>query len=221
MVDFLISDNQNSLFIDAKGVEPNDTVLTTDSPRVIKDKLRDHLMKGISQAVDAASNMSLIFPEEYSQINSRYVLIVTHQDFFLNNAKTLHNYLGEEYQNKLNDILRNQINIENIYFCSVADLESILVLCNEVNTNIFEFLKHCVVSDSKPETGKFHMTQHIESFAELNKLKERANFSNLILTEFDNNHQELMQCVDKSRKFWQQSMSNIPYFLRCVREIKS
>lgn len=221
VADFLIADSGNSLFIDAKGVEPSDAVLTTDNPMLMKDKLKDHLIKGVRQASETANNMSIIEPENYSKIENRYALIVTHQDFYLSDAKTLRGYLGNEFNYKLDEAINGQIEIEKIHFCSVSDFETILMVCKQAKCTVFEFLDYCIQSESKAETRKFHMTQHIKSFAKYRGLEQMYYFSDQIKLEFEQNHDSMMNLIDKSRSFWKQGIVNAPYFYQCTRRIQS
>lgn len=220
VADFMITDSGKTLFIDAKGVEPSDTILTTNNPMLMKNKLRDHLIKGIKQAAETASNMSIIDPKNHSVIENRYALVVTHQDFFLGDAKILRGYLGDEYKHKIDEAINGQIEIEKIHFCSVSDFETILTVCNQSNSTMFEFLDYCVKSEQKSETRKFHMTQHIESFAEHKGLDGFYSLSDQIKLEIKQNHNYMMTLIEKSKNFWKQGVVNIPYFYECIRRIQ-
>jgi len=220
VADFLINDSENALYIDAKGVEPNNTVLTTDNSKSMKNNLRDHLIKGIGQVAETASNMSIIEPQNYSEIKNRYALVVTHQDFYLGDAKVLRGYLGDEYKHKIDEAINGQIEVEKIHFCSISDFETILMICNQTNSTIFQFLDFCIESEKRPDTGKFHMTQYIQSFAEHKGLESFYHYSNQVKLEFKKNHDYMKALIEESRNFWKKGEVNIPYFYECIMKVQ-
>jgi|GEM_PF-1455766 len=220
VADFMIRDAKKILFIDAKGVEPSDTILTTNDSMLMKNQLRDHLIKGIKQTTETANNMSIIDPQNYSEIKNRYALIVTHQDFYLGDAKVLRGYLGQEYKHKIDEAINGQIEVEKIHFCSVSDFETIIMICNQTNSTIFQFLDFCIEPEKRPDTGKFHMTQHIQSFAEHKGLKSFYHFSEQVKLEFKKNHDYMKALIEESRSFWKQGEVNIPYFYECFMKMQ-
>ncbi|TDM54071.1 hypothetical protein [Aliivibrio fischeri] len=224
VVDFLYNDGQNSVFIDAKGVEPKEKALTTDNPALIKNMLRDIHIKGIRQAADC---VALLEKSNYAGLankENRYALIVTHQDFYLSDGIQLKQYFEEkEYQSKVIDVVASRIPEENIHFCSIAELEGILCLCEKLQTvNLGDFMKFCTVNNSKFETRMFEMRQHIESFAEEKGIQVSTPIGTDFSTkEFSKLMDVTVEKIEFSKNYWRvDGINKIPEFMKKLNLIK-
>ncbi|WP_455168461.1 GapS1 family protein [Alkalimarinus alittae] len=166
VIDFLDLNGGKTVLIDAKGVEPHQKILISDSPRIIKDKLKDSYIKAIEQASECAALLDIHGYPGIQKYEERYAVIVTHQDFYLGNASKLVGYLGDEYKDKITGVIKNKIPLGNIHFVCVEDLEGVLGLCDEKNTYLHHFLDFCSQQNRSPETQKFDVRQHIISYAQ-------------------------------------------------------
>ncbi|CAM3260879.1 hypothetical protein [Vibrio diazotrophicus] len=221
VVDFLHQRNGTSIFIDAKGVEPNQKILVTDQSNIIKDKLRDTHLKGIKQAGECADKLSGVGFEDLADYDNRYALIVTHQDFYLGNGVKLASYLGDEYRQRIDEAVAGKIPLKNVHFCCVADLEGILALCNETETEINEFLDFCSIEEETPETAKFEMRQHIQAYAKkLASEKSSPIGSDRLVENYKYLTSELAGKMSKSRQFWNKGLVKAPEFLQYLKIVK-
>lgn len=221
VVDFLHQRNGSSIFIDAKGVEPNQKILVTDQNNIIKDKLRDTHLKGIKQAGECADKLSEIEYADLADFDHRYALIVTHQDFYLGNGVKLASYLGEEYRQRIDEAVADRIPLKNIHFCCIADLEGILALCKETDTEISEFLDFCAVEEEAPETAKFEMRQHIQAYAESKAAEKTSPIgSDRLVESYQYLTSELAEKMSMSREYWNQGLAKAPEFLQQLSIVK-
>ncbi|WP_345874488.1 GapS1 family protein [Shewanella algae] len=221
VIDFLHQRNGTSVFIDAKGVEPNQKVLVTDQSHIIKDKLRDTHLKGIKQAGECAAKLSDVGFDKLAEFNDRYALIVTHQDFYLGNGVKLASYLGQEYRQRIDEAVAGRIPLKNIHFCCVADLEGILALCNETETEISDFLDFCAAEEEVPETAKFEMRQHIQVYAaKLSSDKSSPIGTDKLVKNHEYLTSELANKMLKSSQYWKEGLVKIPAFLQQIKIIK-
>ncbi len=221
VVDFLHQRNGTSIFIDAKGVEPNQKILVTDQSHIIKDKLRDTHLKGIKQAGECADKLNEVGFEGLADFDHRYALIVTHQDFYLGNGVKLASYLGDDYRQRIDEAVAGKIPLKNVHFCCVGDLEGILALCNEIGTEISEFLDFCASEEEDPATAKFEMRQHIQAFSGNLSSDKRSPIGNdRLVKNYQYLTSELADKMTKSRQYWNKGLVKAPEFLQQLRFIK-
>ncbi|EJH2587905.1 hypothetical protein NDL33_000607 [Vibrio parahaemolyticus] len=202
-VDFLIEDNGTNVFIDAKGVEPHQMLLLTSNPKVFKDKLADHILKGIKQASECASILEKNAYPNLATIEKRYALITTHQDFYIIDGKHLTDYLGEEHSAGLTEALGDSLSLENVFIASVADFEGMVDVCKESNTTIDQFLAYCSQQQSQQATSKFTMRMHIQEYGKLHQLERCSPVgSDAVIDDFEQIHTELVRKMRESQNYW-------------------
>lgn len=167
VADFLLKEDSKNIYVDAKGTEPHELTLITTNPKIIKDRLKSAHLKAIVQTCECASILSENNYEGSAELENRYSLVVTHQDYYLSDGKTLKEYLGKEFD-KVLKFSEGKILLENIHFISVEDFEGVLRLCKDVNKPLYDFLDYCREKNSSIKTKVFHMRQHLESYSKLN-----------------------------------------------------
>lgn len=203
VVDFLCPFDNGTVFIDAKGVEPPQHILVSDSPIIIKDKLKNTHLKGISQISECIERLEGISFDDMSVYQNRFALIVTHQDFYLGSGKQLNTYLSRICGDELLNIVEDKIPLENIHFCSISDLEGILVICKEKHTNMVDFLSFCTSSEKCNETANFDMRQNILSYSQrFNGEVVIPICSESITKSYEKLHIKLVSFIDESSEYW-------------------
>ncbi|MCF7477082.1 hypothetical protein L3V32_10305 [Vibrio sp. J2-4] len=202
-VDFLIADNETNVFIDAKGVEPHQMLLLTSNPKVFKDKLAGHILKGLKQASECASILEQNAYPNLAAIEKRYALITTHQDFYIIDGKHLTDYLGEEHSAALTEALGDCLALENVFIASVADFEGMVDACKESNTTIDQFLSYCSKKQSQQAISKFTIRMHIHEYGKLHQLERWSPVgSTAIIDDFEQIHSELLRKMRESQNYW-------------------
>ena len=146
---------------------------------------------------------------------------MTHQDFYLGNGVKLASYIGDEYRQRIDEAVAGKIPLKNVHFCCVADLEGILALCNETETEISEFLDFCNIEEETPGTSKFEMRQHIQAYAEkLASEKISPIGSDRLVENYKYLTSELAGKMSKSQQYWSEGSVKIPIYLQHLRKIK-
>ncbi|WP_332400483.1 hypothetical protein [Vibrio metschnikovii] len=221
VIDFLHQNNGSSVFIDAKGVEPKEKLLVTDSPRMIKDKLRDNLLSGVTQGSRCAQILGDIAYKGLAPYENRYSIVVTHQDFYCGSGSKLVQYLGGELSYKVTEASNGQFPIENIHFFSIADFEGMVAVCSKAGKDIAEFLDFCTEQEKEPATQTFDMRQRIEAFATMHNLENASPIgTQLLLSNVDKLLGTLSEKFTHSRKHWGNELKTIPQFYQAVSQLE-
>lgn len=201
VVDFLIEDDSEILFIDAKAVEPKNDTLTSGSGSFIKDKLKDAHVKGVIQMAECAETLISI-GKLNKPIQNRFGLVVTHQEFFISDTNTLLSYCeGSSIQLKEN--IKGKFLSNNIHFCTIADLDRALNICRDTNTSLIDFIRYCTIQQASSLTRRFTFDQHLEGYNVANGSASNNNSNSLIREQSD---RFLMQCensITDSVDYWQ------------------
>ncbi|ELY1986592.1 hypothetical protein SL034_001617 [Vibrio harveyi] len=203
VVDFLLNVDGKSVLFDAKGVEPKDVLLTTDSSKTVKEKLRDTLLKGVEQAAECSQLLSQTQYPDFADYSDRYALVVSHKEFYFGGGAQLAEYLGEFSEDKIHKVVENKIPIENIHFCSIAELEGMIAICVEVSTSIPNFLEYCTQQNKTAATAKFEMRQHLESFIALKGLDHGVPIgSQIVYSDYEKLMDRAHEAMTESKRYW-------------------
>ena len=203
VVDFIIKENDFTLFIDAKGAEPKSRVLITDDPRILRDQIKDIHLKGIEQVAKCIEILSSTNEFKTNKYENRYALIVTHQDYYIGDCCSLLEYLLPEHSKRLKKIINNMLPPENIHFCAIHDLEEIVHVCNENRNTICDFLSFCKKQQMSANTKKFDMRQHIWEFSRVNNISNNSPIgSNMSQKTKENVFEQLIEMVAMNQNYW-------------------
>lgn len=164
VIDFLLTDIDSSIFIDAKAIEPPLKLMVSDNPTIIKQRLKGSFTKGIEQSFECAQLLMNCKEIQLSKQEDRFVIVVTHQDFYLSSGASLKEHISNDFFSDLIVKYGDHIPIENVHFCSIEDFEGIMIMCSDHSIELPEFLRFCSVQDSIAQTRKFDIRQHLQSF---------------------------------------------------------
>ncbi|EGR3149954.1 hypothetical protein C4D02_RS13625 [Vibrio parahaemolyticus] len=222
VADFLIQEGDKCILVDAKAIEPNERILVTDSPRMVKDRLRGTIIHAIKQTGTCSGILEENGYDNLPEKNKRYSLIITHQDFFMGCAVRLAEYLGNEFEGRVHEALSDQILIEHSHFCCITSFESMLDVCNQAGTQLCDFLDYCAEKDAQHTTARFDMRQHINEYGKLHNV-ERANplGCEKLINDFNSLHAELMNKINASRRHWNKGIEKIPELLAKKAQIET
>ena len=165
IVDFLIHDERTHVFVEAKGVEMADLGKVSHSPDVVKDKIKDSLIKAIKQAYATARQAKNVCHRDDAQTapEDNYLIVVTFKDFYIGNGCDLHDFVAEDVIKRIiEDYGKEWIPIENIYFLSIDEFEILAEAFRGWQQGLVECLKKAVEADKDPMTKKFVFQQHLE-----------------------------------------------------------
>jgi hypothetical protein len=164
VIDFLLLKDESSVFIDAKAIEPPEKVMVTDDAEIIRQRLKSSFSKGIEQSFECAQILAGCKEVTLAVRENRFVIVVTHQDFYLSNGVSLKEQISAGFFTSLIDKYGDHIPVENVHFCAIEDFEGIMSMCCDFEIELTEFLRFCTAQDSHAATKKFDIRQHLQSF---------------------------------------------------------
>lgn len=165
VVDFLLVDDGNKAFVDAKGVEMSYLGMVGHMPKIITDKTRDSIIRGITQGFQTASRLehtNTSVGAEMGQGKS-YLIIVTFKDMFVGNGLDFYQYVAKDTLDGLIEEYggTSPVPFEHMYFMSVDDFDLLLGGIASGHLRLTEALEHAVKCDATWETKKLTFGQHI------------------------------------------------------------
>jgi hypothetical protein len=222
VVDFLLNVDGKSVLFDAKGVEPKDVLLTTDNSKTVKEKLRDTLLKGVEQAAECSELLSKTQYSDFANYNNRYALVVSHKEFYFGGGLQLAEYLGEFSEDKIHKVVEAKIPIENIHFCSIAELEGMIAISVEASTSIPNFLEYCTQQNKTTATAKFEMRQHLDSFITLKGLAHGVPIgSQIVYSDYEKLMDKAQEAMTESKRYWRDGgIAKAPEFLHKLEQLQ-
>ena len=165
LVDYLLMDEGNKIFIDAKGVEMSYLGMVGHQPEVITDKTRTSIVKGIQQGFETASRLESIKKLGGVKIGegNDYLIVVTFKDMFVGNGLNFYEYVAKDTLNELISQYGGTapIPLEHMYFMSIDDFDLLTGGIASGEIELTKILEHAVKSDALRETEKFNFGQHI------------------------------------------------------------
>lgn len=195
-VDFLITENEGNIFIDAKGVEMSRIGMLTHMPDVISDKSKSSVLKGITQGYELAQKLpaGTRIRERTINTDENYLLIITYSEFYVGNGTDFYNYIDSR---RLDEIVTNYgrqhwIPFEHMYFLSIDDLEWCLEYARLSKKSLIEILRDAVRDDRTPDTRKLTFGQHIGG-----KFQPMAFQPPVLKVALDSMMVELKQVIEK------------------------
>ncbi|RUO44516.1 hypothetical protein CWE23_00255 [Idiomarina aquatica] len=203
VVDYFYSSDGKNLFVDAKSVEPKQTVLSTQNPRVIKERLRDHLIGALTQARECANALNQSKYDHLVSTENRYILVISHQDFFVGSGQRLRDLLGKDYGSSIDDAVGNEFKLENVFYIAIAEFEGVIQLLQEGQVTIFEFLDYCKNRNTKEPL--FNMRQYVSEFGQELQLDNPSPIgSDRVKKSFDSTFRELEAAWEHNSAYWRE-----------------
>ena len=224
VVDFLVQETGASIFIDAKGVDPTNPVLSATSRYRISRRINDQHLKAIRQIIDTVDVLSSNGFENIECIDDRYGLVVTHQEFFLGTGERILSFLSEKLSTELETLAKDLIYFRNIHFLTIEQYEKLLCITNESEHSIAEFLKYVSNCESDSKTMKMIMEQYIESFCIEVCGLNLPNGCSSILAEKETIFESSLTVLNHNRDYWRMIGSKggdngIMHFLKCRKNL--
>lgn len=165
LVDYLLIDKGNKVFVDAKGVEMSYLGMVGHQPDIITDKTRSSIVKGIQQGFETARRLKNVKRIGEIEIGngSNYLIVVTFKNMYVGNGTDFYEYVAKD---TLNRILGQGGNIASIpfdhmYFMSIGDFDLLTGGIASGEIDLIQILEHAINSDKLPESKKFDFGQHI------------------------------------------------------------
>lgn len=196
VVDFLIQEENKSIFIDAKGVEMSYLGKVTHQPRIVQQKVKSSAIKGIEQAYELIRNLEKRNSKLISgNHENNYLLIITYKELHLGSGKDFRDSIANKYIDELTSRYNGEyfIPMRNIYFISIDSFELWIEMIKQKKITLGDGLEKAIHDDKRPETMKFDFIQHVDGW---NKNNELPDF---LLTEFNSLFDKSLKIVSKDR----------------------
>lgn len=165
LVDFLIIDKDNKVFIDAKGVEMAYLGMVGHQPEIITDKTRTSIVKGIQQGLETASRLAAVGQLDGIDLTSgkNYLIVVTYKSMYVGNGMDFYQYVAKDLLDRTikQEGYDLKIPFEHMYFMAIDEFELFTGGISSGEFELSELLEYAVKSDSLPQYNKFVFSQHI------------------------------------------------------------
>jgi hypothetical protein len=174
LVDFLIHSGDANIFIDAKGVDLAARAKVTHLSEVLKGAIKSSLLKAIHQGQEVKKNLERINVCEWiiqSPANN-YLFVVTYKPLYIGNAGLLDHLIDGEVSRTISEYPSNtRIPLENIYFFSIDEFESLMHLVEKGKISIVEAIERAKEADASFETAKYYFSAHLSEWPEYQELE--------------------------------------------------
>jgi len=164
-IDFLIQEKDAFILIDAKGVEMSSLGKVSHQAEIIKNQTKNAVIKGIEQGFETITKIRE--SDEFTNIQARkkniFLILITYKDLYIGNGNDLYNFIIREKLDKLVSKFNGKapIKMSNIYLISIDDFELLIEYLKKRKIELSKFLLEVIENDSKPETKKLLLRQHL------------------------------------------------------------
>jgi hypothetical protein len=166
LIDFIITDGNSSVFVDAKAVEMAYQGKIAHLCEVVEDKAAS-ILKAIEQANEVMANLSNYTdnPCVLRKTNNNYLIVVTYKDLYLGNGVTFYEGIAKASLDKIRKKYSNGgIPLENMYFLNIDEFELFAEAVANSHIGLVEGLEKAKAADSDAITRKFGFLLHLASW---------------------------------------------------------
>ena len=167
VTDFLLQKDDTAVFIEAKGLGPDQKMKVSDDAACVKNRLSGGLLRGVGQAFGCAKTLYENELIDSVPNSNRYSVVVTYRSFYISSAKKIVEQIAPDLLDELHQEFGNQIPLENIYFMSIREFEGVMKACADTSSPLAFFLNYCTKQDADPQTACFDVFQHLSRFVQL------------------------------------------------------
>lgn len=167
LIDFILTDTNANIFIDAKAVEMASQGKVTHLSDVVRDKTKNSVLKAIKQAHDVLRQLENSKPAglQLKPRQNNYLLVITFKELYLGNGQTFYDAIAKE---KIDEIYREydnytQIELGNMYFITIDQFDVLSELVKSKKIGLSEAIEEAKAKDSEPSTKKFDFGMHLET----------------------------------------------------------
>ena len=168
-VDYIVYDDNASIFIDAKAVEMHYLGKITGNPEIVLDKIQETVIKAVEQANRLNE---YLFKSRSKRLppfkEHNYLLVVTCKELYLGSGIVLYESIGKRKLQELYQTIPDEaaIDLKHIYFVSIDDFDYLMSIIKEKKIPLKCLLDKAISDDAKPATKKFDFSQHINCLDE-------------------------------------------------------
>lgn len=163
-IDFVISEGNDVIFMDAKATEVKTYEKITQSSSSIQDRIKGNILKAIEQAYSVYSHLDE-FSENLNLTSDKvtpYILVVTYKEYFIGNGITLFHSIAKDkiqaIQAKYSSV---NIPLENIYCITIDNFDMMTEQVRLGNLKYTDILKEAIKADSDNSTKCYCFDIHL------------------------------------------------------------
>ncbi len=165
-VDYLLTEDESNIFVDAKAVEMPYLGKISDNPKVILDKIKKTAIKAIEQAYMLNNFLLNTNNDALPSFKEKsYLLVVTYKELYLGNGEVIYESLAKKIIDDITRTIDKQavIDLTHIYFITIQDFDCLMSLVKNHDTKIENVINSAILNDSDVKTKKFVFSQHIST----------------------------------------------------------
>lgn len=187
--DLLLSFPDCNVFVEAKSGLFDETLMTVGHNKYFAHKTRS-LRNALDQAWSASVGLREMgkAPIDILNASTDILLVVTNKELSAGRGTALVEMYPTGTLDYPSEDAHRYLPLSNIYVVSVEDYERIMVSAQRLELDLPSFLRKCISDDSKPETAKFFMEQH------LNYYEIPRHTSDLVADALDESYARLASC---------------------------
>lgn len=173
VVDFLVTESDCSVFIDAKGIEMSALGRVSQTGELLLRVLKESAVKAIEQGMATINRVKALSQDSplADRGEEKFVVVVTFDDLFLGSNYEFRAVFGNTFVPRLEKQLGGPLPIplEHVFFLSIDEFERMLARVHDGGHTIGSLLRHARTNDADGKTRKFHFQQHLESVSQQSK----------------------------------------------------
>lgn len=194
--DFIISESNANIYIDAKGVEMANRGRSSHLAKVVRESVKKSVLGAVEQTNHTKSYVENGRIEGIQAKPESFAIVVTYKELYLYNGKVFYEKIAGEKIDRIlaSENIEDPIPQENVFFFSIDNFDLLLGLVESERTSIAEALAKFREADSDPSTSKFHLHMHLSS--EFKKLPNPSWLQN----KMDEIHEDCKTAINGTPK---------------------
>lgn len=166
LIDFVITDGEANVFVDAKAVEMSRRGKVTHLADIVQDITEISILKAIEQAHDVMTRMrDIIVPNSPLQSkNSNYLIVVTFKELYVGNGRTFYEAIAKNKIDEIYSKYSETIALEDMYFLTIDEFEVFAEAIRNGSIGLVEGIEKAKADDANPLTRKFDFSLHIANW---------------------------------------------------------
>jgi hypothetical protein len=165
VVDFVVSDGDSNIFIDAKAVEMAYQGKVAHDARILLDRTKTSVVKAIEQGYAVCSELSKLKLDRIQHGDTNYLVVVTLKELYLGNGKNFQDVTSSTQLDRLIEKFGSEIiPLKNIYFLTIDEFDLFLEGVRSEKITFASGLDRAIESDNSPHTKRFDFLLHLRSW---------------------------------------------------------
>jgi hypothetical protein len=167
LVDFLMTEGDANIFVDAKAVEMAYLGKVAHRIDLLRDKSDTSILSAIGQAFDVIDRIrrGKIDDRVVEYRSNNYLVVVTYKEMYLGNGSTFYDVVAKDKIEEFRMMYGADqlIPPENMFFVTIEEWELLLEAVRAGKATVAGLFEEAKRSDKSPETRKFDFLLHLKN----------------------------------------------------------